>query len=154
MFNGTVNSERSKGKKDRVHLEGVGMEEHIQASGGASGPSQTQVVADNNTLYCRLAFRDSCSFSRGTRGSKRTMCATSTASLASFTSYSMNGPGGTIDIWFLSKNDPTSESRFEMERSQWEVEKAELQARIAFLQGKHCSSKISTVLLKTLNSWS
>ena len=28
-------------------------------------------------------------------------------------------------------------SRFEMERSQWEVEKAELQARIAFLQGEH-----------------
>ena len=27
-------------------------------------------------------------------------------------------------------------SRFEMERSQWEVEKAELQARIAFLQGE------------------
>ena len=37
----------------------------------------------------------------------------------------------------LSKNDPAL-SRFEMERSQWEVEKAELQARIAFLQGKHC----------------
>merc|ERR1719446_1687460 len=27
-------------------------------------------------------------------------------------------------------------ARFEMERSQWEVEKAELQARIAFLQGE------------------
>ena len=27
-------------------------------------------------------------------------------------------------------------TRFEMERSQWEVEKAELQARIAFLQGE------------------
>ena len=26
--------------------------------------------------------------------------------------------------------------RFEMDRSQWEVEKAELQARIAFLQGE------------------
>ena len=30
----------------------------------------------------------------------------------------------------------TSLLRFEMERSQWEVEKAELQARIAFLQGE------------------
>ena len=27
-------------------------------------------------------------------------------------------------------------ARFEMERGQWEVEKAELQARIAFLQGE------------------
>ena len=35
-----------KGKKEGVGLQGVGMEEHIQASGGASGPSQTQVVAD------------------------------------------------------------------------------------------------------------
>lgn len=67
MFNGTVNSERSKEKKTGVHLEGVGMEEHIQASGGASGHSQGQVVADNTPLvrprpmrwnrsvYCRLA---------------------------------------------------------------------------------------------------
>ena len=135
------------------------MEEHIQASGGASGPSQTQVVT-NNPPSCSdprlMRWNTSCisdSF-RGTRGLKRTMCATSTASPASFTSSSMNGPGGTIDICLLSKNDPTSESRFEMERSQWEVEKAELQARIAFLQGKHCSSKISTALLETSNSWS
>merc|ERR1712109_322897 len=30
----------------------------------------------------------------------------------------------------------TEWARFEMERSQWEVERAELQARIAFLQGE------------------
>ena len=46
MFNGWTNSERQQGKKEGVDLQGVGMEEHIQASGGASGPSQTQVVAD------------------------------------------------------------------------------------------------------------
>ena len=47
MFNGWTNSERQQGKKEGVDLQGVGMEEHIQASGGASGPSQTQVVASN-----------------------------------------------------------------------------------------------------------
>ena len=49
MFNGMTNSERSQGRKTGVDLQGVGMEEHIQASGGASGPSQTQVVANNPT---------------------------------------------------------------------------------------------------------
>ena len=47
MFYGWTNSERQQGKKEGVDLQGVGMEEHIQASGGASGPSQTQVVASN-----------------------------------------------------------------------------------------------------------
>ena len=48
-----TNSERSQGRKTGVDLQGVGMEEHIQASGGASGPSQTQVVANNPTLRLR-----------------------------------------------------------------------------------------------------
>ena len=124
------------------------MEEHIQASGGASGPSQAQVVADNTpliqpqpmrwsrSLYCDSQQHLRTLAYRGTRALKRTMCATNTASRASYTSSSMNGLGGTIDMWCF-KNDPDV-SRFEMERSQWEVEKAELQARIAFLQGNHC----------------
>ena len=53
MFDCWTNSERQKGKKAGVDLQGVGMEEHIQASGGASGPSQTQVVADNTPPWSR-----------------------------------------------------------------------------------------------------
>ena len=41
----------------------------------------------------------------------------------------------TIIIQKSSENSMFA-ARFEMERSQWEVEKAELQARIAFLQGE------------------
>ena len=40
-----------------------------------------------------------------------------------------------IIVCLASEKNLALLSRFEMERSQWEVEKAELQARIAFLQG-------------------
>ena len=49
MFQRRTFSDQNRGTKEGDLEVGGGMEDHIQASGGAAGPSQTQVDNDNTT---------------------------------------------------------------------------------------------------------
>ena len=56
MFQWRTFSDQNRGRKEGDLEVGGGMEDHIQASGGAAGPSQTQVDNDRHPP----AFKNQC----------------------------------------------------------------------------------------------